>query len=88
MNINTPAGHKIICINPEHGLACSSVPLMKGGIYTVRAIDAHSFLTFIFLEEVPEENFNSVMFISCPFQNIPLLGNLLIRLLSFLVKLF
>jgi len=88
MNLNTPAGSKIICIDPDHTPSFSSFPLQKGGVYTLKAIDVHSFLSFVHLEEVPDENYNSVMFISCPGHKVPIFGTLLIRLVSFVVKLF
>ena len=66
MNIYSKHGDKVVFNHPENGLQCDKDRAKKhltvGGIYTIDSTDVHSFSTNIFLVEVPEISFNSVLF--------------------------
>ena len=67
MNIfNASVGSKIVFCHPENGSNYDKKKtpeyLKVGGVYTVSQIDIGSFNTYIYVEEVPNVKFNSVMF--------------------------
>lgn len=66
MDIYSAPGTKIKFAHPNSGYThdqkqCAEY-LTLGGIYTVKRTDVHSSHTYVYLEEVPGQHFNSVMF--------------------------
>lgn len=62
----TPPGTKIVFSHPDAGLLgdqerCKKY-LTPGAVYTVKSTEVYAFSTDVQLEEVPDMDFNSVMF--------------------------
>lgn len=67
MNIYTPAGYKVMYAFPESGYELDKeynekIGLVVGQEYTVSGTDVGGSYTTVYLEEFPDESFNSVNF--------------------------
>ena len=66
MDINATPGTKVSYHNPNAGWASdgknADVHLLTGEVYTVKKIDIRDWMTHVWLEEIPDVSFNSVMF--------------------------
>ena len=66
MNIYAKQGHKVVYANPQNGYKSdqhlASHNLWEGKTYTVSHTIVSGFSTEVYLEEVPNIPFNSVMF--------------------------
>jgi len=66
MDIYAQPGTKVIFDNPKNGYSYDQEDCRKhltfGQIYTVERTDVHSAYTDVWLQEVPDVSFNSVMF--------------------------
>lgn len=66
MNIYAYSGAKVVFLG-EGGynaeLESAKLILKAGGIYTVRGVERHAYSSYVFLEEVPNKSFNTVMFL-------------------------
>ena len=66
MRIDTKPGEKVIFARPNAGMdahiAQAATHLTVGNTYTVTRVEAGSWLTLVYLQEVPDIGFNSVMF--------------------------
>jgi len=66
MDIYSPPGSKVVYKGPVGGYPGDKVRaerhLKAGQIYTIKHLDVHSYSTDVYLEEVTEQAFNSVLF--------------------------
>ncbi len=66
MDINATPGTKVSFHNPTAGWASdgrnANKHLVVGEVYTVKMIRIDDWVTHVWLEEVPDVSFNSVMF--------------------------
>jgi hypothetical protein len=65
MNIYSQKGTKVECISNQYRE--QKLPQLKiGEIYTIEKTIVHSFITVVYLQEMPGVKFNSVLFINLP----------------------